>query len=63
MEDKLESIENHFYFKNNMTKRFFDKSDIEDFFKDFEIKYMSEESMSRYYSDKLVWKCLFMKRG
>lgn len=60
-EDKLEPIERHFYFKSNMTKRFFDKEDIKDLFKEFDIKYMNEESMSRYQSDKIVWKCCFEK--
>ena len=43
-----------------MTKRFFDKEDIEYFFKDFEIQYINEENMNRWNKDKIVWKC-FLK--
>ena len=55
-----EKIEEKYYFKKGMTKRFFDKEDIEYFFKDFEIEYINEENMNRWNKDKIVWKC-FLK--
>ena len=55
-----EKIEEKYYLKNGMTKRFFDKKDIEYFFKDFEIQYINEENMNRWNKDKIVWKC-FLK--
>ena len=54
-------IENHFYFVDDvaMEKRFFDEEDIREFFKGWEIEYISEEKMERYVNSKMIWKvCL-----
>ena len=44
-----------------MLKRFFSKEDIEYYFNDFEIISMEEDNMSRWTSDKIVWKVLVRK--
>lgn len=54
---KNEEIEPNLFFTKNMEKRFFDQADIKMFFKDFDFICLREESMSRYSSDKIVWKC------
>lgn len=59
--NKSDEIESHLFFTKNMEKRFFDKNDIEKFFKDFELVSLKEESMSRYASNKIVWKCAAKK--
>lgn len=59
-----EEIEPHFYMvedneKMKMTKRFFDEADIREFFKDWKIEYINEETMGRYGNGKILWKvCL-----
>lgn len=57
MKDNVKEIEHHLYHTNNMEKRFFDKEDIEKFFDNwnFVIKPI-EENMTRWTSDKIVWK-------
>jgi len=50
-------IEDHFYFINNITKRFFDEQDIKEFFEEWEITYLNEEKMDRYIDNKILWKC------
>ena len=49
-------IEKHFYLNESGYKRFFDKEDIEYYFNEFKIKDCSEESMTRYGSEKIAWK-------
>lgn len=61
-------IEKHFYLlddvtkgnlQNAMEKRFFDETDIREFFKEWEIEYINEEKMDRYGNGKILWKvCL-----
>lgn len=48
--------EKHFFFYNNMDKRFFDEEDIRFFFKDFKIILLREENMARWCPDKIIWK-------
>jgi len=50
--DAREEIEKHYYLTQNGYKRFFDEDDIRYFFKDFNIKYLREESMFRYGAEK-----------
>lgn len=57
-----DKIEEKFYFKKGMTKRFFDKEDIEYFFKDFNLEYINEENMNRWNEEKIVWKCLLKNK-
>ena len=47
-----EEIEEHYYLTKDGYKRFFDEEDIRYFFKDFNIKCCSEESMFRYGAEK-----------
>ena len=47
-----EEIEKHYYLTKDGYKRFFDEEDIIYFFKDFNIKCCSEESMFRYGAEK-----------
>lgn len=48
-------IEKHFYLTESGYKRFFDKEDIEYYFREFEIKCCTEESMMRYGNEKIAW--------
>jgi ubiquinone/menaquinone biosynthesis C-methylase UbiE len=48
-------IEKHFYLTESGYKRFFNKEDIEYYFKDFEINQCTEESITRYGSEKIAW--------
>ena len=57
IENGEQEIESNLFFSKNMEKRFFDKKDINKFFKDFKIIYLKEENMSRWCLDKIVWKC------
>ncbi|CAI3232506.1 Methyltransferase type 11 [Clostridium neonatale] len=47
-----EEVEKHYYLTKDGYKRFFDEEDIRYFFKDFNIKCCSEESMFRYGAEK-----------
>lgn len=50
-------IEHHLYETGSRTlKRFFDEEDIRIFFKDFEIEYINEETMSRYKLEKKLFR-------
>jgi len=53
-----EKLEDKFYFTKGITKRFFDKIDIEEFFYEWDIEYINEENMNRWSEDKIIWKCL-----
>lgn len=49
-------IEHHLYTtQDNRLKRFFDEKDILYFFKDFQIEYLKEETMSRYKLEKRLY--------
>ena len=48
-------IEPHFYFANNMEKRFFSSDDIDEFFAGWNFVAKREENMTRWSSDKIVW--------
>ena len=54
-------IEKHFYLTESGCKRFFDKEDIEYYFNEFKIKDCSEESMTRYGSEKIAWEFVVQK--
>lgn len=56
-----QKIEKHFYLTESGYKRFFDKEDIEYYFKEFEIKHCSEESMMRYGDEKIAWEFAVQK--
>ncbi len=53
--DKVEPIEEHLYYRKNMEKKFFDENDIKNFFANFDIISLREENMSRWSDDKIVW--------
>lgn len=57
IENSGKEIEPHLFFYQNMEKRFFDRNDINKFFRDFKIICMREENMTRWCSDKIIWKC------
>lgn len=48
-------IEPHFYYANNMEKRFFSGDDLDDFFADWKFLCKREENMTRWSTDKIVW--------
>lgn len=54
-------IEKYFYLTKNGYKGFFNKEDIEYYFKDFEIKKCTEESIIRYGSEKIAWEFVVQK--
>ena len=62
LENNLEPIEQHLFFRKGMEKRFFDEDDIKNYFNDFEIIDMQEENMNRWSPDKIVWKCIFKNK-
>ena len=50
-------VEHHVYeTESGMLKRFFDEPDIRIFFKDFDIEYLQEETMSRYKMEKRLFR-------
>lgn len=51
-------IEHHYYLNesNGRYKRFFDRDDINMFFKDWNIEYAEEEKMDRYKLLKILWR-------
>ena len=53
-----QEVEPRLYLTNNLQKRFFNKDDILKFFFDWEIIEISEENMTRWSEDKIVWKCV-----
>ena len=57
IESNVEEIEPNLFYASNMEKRFFDEDDIKEYFKDFEMICINEESMGRYNTDKIIWKC------
>ena len=51
-------IEPHLYeTSDGRYKRFFDQSDIERFFAEWEKFYVHEETMGRYEKEKILWRC------
>ena len=60
--NKINQIEPHLYFTKNMEKRFFNKEDIENYFKEWSIEYMNEQNMNRWSKNKIIWKCLIKKQ-
>lgn len=50
-----ELVEKNYYFVNGMNKRFFDLDDIDYFFIDFNMRYLSQEIMGRHEKEKMVW--------
>lgn len=55
-----EELEKHFYKCGNITKRFFDKEDIEYFFKDWQILYCKEKRVhiKIHQKSKALWECI-----
>lgn len=50
-------VEHHLYLtSDNIYKRFFDKSDLLYFLSDFKIKYLNEETMTRYKLEKKLYR-------
>ncbi|MBR4110507.1 MAG: class I SAM-dependent methyltransferase [Clostridia bacterium] len=55
-----EEIERHFYkIPDGRYKRFFDKEDLDYFFKEWKCIYIKEEQMTRYEKTKELWKCAY----
>jgi len=57
-----EEIENHFYLGETGYKRFFDEEDIRSYFSEWDIKYLAEDIINRYGSDKRAFEVLVKKR-
>jgi len=55
-------IEPNFYYDGNLYKRFFDKSDFEQLFKNFDIYNLEEKHMTRYVKEKVVWEFCLIKK-
>ncbi|MDD2519297.1 MAG: class I SAM-dependent methyltransferase [Bacilli bacterium] len=55
-------IEKHYFEVDGMKKRFFDRSDLEKVFKNFEIIDLEEVAMTRYIKPKVTWKGIVKKR-
>lgn len=56
-------IEHHLYETDDKRlKRFFDETDIRNFFKDFEIEYLNEEIMTRYKLEKRLYRVCVRKK-
>lgn len=62
IENNVEQIEENLFFSKGMLKRFFCEEDIKFYFKDFDIISLNEENMSRWSTDKIVWKGLVRKK-
>ena len=56
IDNNIEQIEKNLFFSNNMEKRFFDKEDVELYFKDWQVVCIREENMARWCPDKIIWK-------
>lgn len=48
-------LEPHLYFTNNMEKRFFSESDLEEFFEGWNFICKKETNVTRWTNDKIVW--------
>lgn len=55
-------IEHNFYYDGNLYKRFFDKSDFEQLFKNFDIYSLEEKHMTRYVKEKVLWEFCLRKK-
>lgn len=63
VESNVDKVEDNLFFSKGMLKRFFDEEDIKFYFKDFDIISLNEENMSRWSTDKIVWKGLVRKNN
>lgn len=54
-------IEKHFYYDGKIYKRFFDKDDFEELFKNFKICNLEEKKMDRYEKPKILWEFCIKK--
>jgi SAM-dependent methyltransferase len=54
-------IEPNYYYKDDQYKRFFDKRQIEELFKEWEIYSLIEYSIDRYSSSKMLWEIVLRK--
>ena len=57
-----EEVENHFYQTDMGYKRFFDEVDIKYYFKDWEIIYIKENTITKYGNDKKAFEVVARKR-
>lgn len=62
VESNVEKVEDNLFFAKGKLKRFFDEDDIIFYFNEFIIILLNEENMSRWSSDKIVWKGLVRKK-
>lgn len=55
-------IEKHYYYDGKFYKRFFDKEDLKELFKDFKIHNLEEKKMDRYVHPKILWEFCVEKK-
>jgi SAM-dependent methyltransferase len=54
---KVKQIEKNLFYNNDMEKRFFSSEDLDEYFSDWKWLCKREENMTRWSSDKIIWKC------
>ncbi len=57
-----EEIEPHYYRIDGLTKRFFDRAQIEALFSNWDIKQLGEYELNRYRNPKMLWELVLQKR-
>ncbi|MBQ3502127.1 MAG: class I SAM-dependent methyltransferase [Clostridia bacterium] len=62
VKENVEEIEPNLFYTKNMEKRFFSKTDIEHFFNGWRFISIVEEDMTRFGTNKIVWKCVVQKK-
>lgn len=57
--ENSKELEKNFYYDGKIYKRFFDKDDLEELFKKFQVYNLEEKNMARYEKTKVLWEfCL-----
>ena len=56
-----EELENNFYYDGKIYKKFFEKSDFDSLFKNFEVINLEQKNMSRYEKPKVLWEFCIKK--
>lgn len=56
-----EELESNFYYDGKIYKKFFEKSDFDSLFKNFEVINLEEKNMSRYEKPKILWEFCIKK--
>ena len=55
--NNVHQIEKNLFYNNDMEKRFFSSEDLDNYFSNWTWLCKREENMTRWSSDKIVWKC------